>query len=85
MAFVVLSSVGGSAVGPIFGGLMQDHHSLEWNFWIQSIFGGVVQIAHFLWVSNEISVMVDSRSQEETRKVARIECLRCKQKFTVII
>ncbi|KAM9915959.1 hypothetical protein OXX59_010296, partial [Metschnikowia pulcherrima] len=52
VAFVVLSSVGGSALGPIFGGLCQDHLSWRWVFWIQLIFGGVVQIAHF-FVPNE--------------------------------
>lgn len=68
VAFVVLSSVGGSALGPIFGGLCQDHLSWRWNFWIQLIFGGVVQIAHFFLVSEtRVSILMD-REAKRSRK-----------------
>ncbi|GEQ69695.1 hypothetical protein JCM33374_g3369 [Metschnikowia sp. JCM 33374] len=64
VAFVVLSSVGGSALGPIFGGLCQDHLSWRWNFWIQLIFGGVVQLAHFFFVSEtRVSLLVDKEAK----------------------
>ncbi|KAM9929292.1 hypothetical protein OXX59_001290 [Metschnikowia pulcherrima] len=64
VAFVVLSSVGGSALGPIFGGLCQDHLSWRWVFWIQLIFGGVVQIAHFFLVSEtRTSILIDREAK----------------------
>lgn len=68
VAFVVLSSVGGSALGPIFGGLAQDHLSWRWNFWIQLIFGGVVQIAHFFLVSETRSSVLVDREAKRRRK-----------------
>jgi MFS family permease len=37
LAYIVLSSVGGSALGPIFGGLIETHLYWRWNFWIQLI------------------------------------------------
>lgn len=64
VAFVVLSSVGGSALGPIFGGLAQEHLSFRWNFWIQLIFGGVVQIAHFFLVSEtRATALIDKEAK----------------------
>ena len=35
VAFVVFSSVGGTTIGPIFGGFLQQYAALEWNFWTQ--------------------------------------------------
>lgn len=64
VAFVVLSSVGGSALGPIFGGICEDNLSWRWNFWIQLIFGAVVQIAHFFLVSEtRASLLVDREAR----------------------
>lgn len=68
VAYVVLSSVGGSSLGPIFGGLMQDHLGWRWNFWIQLIFGGVVQIAHFFLVSEtRSSIMLDKEAKRRRK------------------
>jgi MFS family permease len=50
VAFVVLSSVGGSTIGAVFGGVIQDNLGLEWNFWLQLIIGVAVQILHFMFV-----------------------------------
>lgn len=68
VAFVVLSSVGGSSLGPIFGGLCQDHLSWRWNFWIQLIFGGVVQIAHFFLVTETRASLLVDREAQRRRK-----------------
>lgn len=54
LAFVVLSSVGGTTVGPIVGAFIQRYLSLQWIFWIQLIFGGVVQIGKWKKSGREI-------------------------------
>lgn len=64
VCFVVLSSVGGSALGPIFGGLMQKYLYWRWNFWIQLIFGGVTQLLHFFLVcETRSSILVDREAK----------------------
>lgn len=50
VAYVVFSSVAGSVVGPVIGGFVQQYASLKWIFWVQLIFGGTVQLIHFLTV-----------------------------------
>jgi len=37
VAYVVLSSVGGASIGPLFGAFIQRHLSWHWNFWVQCI------------------------------------------------
>ncbi|OBA23086.1 MFS general substrate transporter [Metschnikowia bicuspidata var. bicuspidata NRRL YB-4993] len=64
VAYVVLSSVAGSAVGPIFGGIIRDNLSWRWNFWIQLIFGGVVQLIHFFFCAEtRVSLLIDKEAK----------------------
>ncbi|KAI9741540.1 MAG: hypothetical protein M1818_004346 [Claussenomyces sp. TS43310] len=60
VAFVVFSSVGGSVLGPVVGGFVQQWLAWRWNIWIQLIFGGAVQILHFFCVpETRTSIMLD--------------------------
>ncbi|KAE8155213.1 major facilitator superfamily domain-containing protein [Aspergillus avenaceus] len=68
VAYVVLSSVGGTTIGPIFGGMIQQWLKWEWNFWIQLIFGGVTQIVHFFFVSETRATILIDREAKRRRK-----------------
>ncbi|KAI9855314.1 MAG: hypothetical protein M1824_006164 [Vezdaea acicularis] len=68
VAFIVLSSVGGSIVGPVAGSFIQKYLSWRWNFWIQLIFGGVVQVIHFFLVPETRSTILLNREAKRRRK-----------------
>lgn len=68
VAYVVLSSVGGTTIGPIFGGLIQEYLDWHWNFWIQLIFGGVTQFMHFFFVTETRSTILMDREAKRRRK-----------------
>lgn len=68
VAYVVLSSVAGTTIGPLFGGMVQQWLPLEWNFWIQLIFGGVTQLAHLFFVSETRSTILVDREAKRRRK-----------------
>ncbi|KAJ6014150.1 hypothetical protein N7540_008741 [Penicillium herquei] len=60
VAAVVFSSVGGSVLGPVIGGFVEAFLPWRWNIWIQLIFGGFVQIMHFIVVpETRTSVLMD--------------------------
>ncbi|KAJ5172871.1 hypothetical protein N7492_005464 [Penicillium capsulatum] len=61
VAAVVFSSVGGSVLGPVIGGFVEQFLPWRWSIWIQLIFGGFVQIAHLLIVpETRTTVMMDN-------------------------
>ncbi|KAI9924311.1 hypothetical protein AWENTII_002976 [Aspergillus wentii] len=68
VAYVVLSSVAGTTIGPIFGGMIQQWLKWEWNFWIQLIFGGVTQLVHFFFVTETRSTILIDREAKRRRK-----------------
>ncbi|KAF7502696.1 hypothetical protein GJ744_005260 [Endocarpon pusillum] len=68
VAFIVFSSVGGSALGPIFGGFIETYLHYKWVFWIQLIFGVVVQIMHFFIVPETRSSILVDREAKRRRK-----------------
>ncbi|EGV62452.1 hypothetical protein PSN45_001209 [Yamadazyma tenuis] len=69
VAYVVLSSVGGSSLGPIFGGIIADKLDLQWNFWIQMIFGVVVQVLHLLTVpETRSSILIDKEAARRRKE-----------------
>jgi len=68
VAFLVLSSVGGSVVGAIAGAFVAEYKSLPWIFWTQLIVGGCVQAIHlFLNPETRATVLLD-REAKRRRK-----------------
>lgn len=68
VAFVVFSSVGGSILGPVVGGFAEKYLDWRWAIWIQLIFGGVVQIAHLLFVPETRSTIMMDQIAKKRRK-----------------
>jgi MFS family permease len=68
VAFLVLSSVGGSVVGAIVGGFVEDRHPLAWIFWVQLLAGGCVQIMHFFLVPETRATILLDRIAKKRRK-----------------
>ncbi|KAL1982574.1 hypothetical protein VTN96DRAFT_1160 [Rasamsonia emersonii] len=67
VAFIVLSSVAGSAFAPIAGGPVGEYLSWHWNFWIQLIIGGSAQACHFFVPETRCSILV-TREAKRRRK-----------------
>ncbi|KAK4145659.1 major facilitator superfamily domain-containing protein [Dichotomopilus funicola] len=60
VAYIVFSSVGGSVLGPVVGGFVEQYCAWRWNIWIQLIFGVVVQALHLFTVpETRTTVMMD--------------------------
>jgi MFS family permease len=68
VAFLVLSSVGGSVVGAIIGAFVEEYLSLPWIFWIQLIIGGSVQIVHLVCNPETRSTILLDREAKRRRK-----------------
>ena len=68
VAFVVLSSVGGTTIGPIFGGFIEKYLDWRWNFWIQLIFGGFTQLIHFFLVPETRTTILLDKEAKRRRK-----------------
>ncbi|KAJ9629400.1 hypothetical protein H2203_001773 [Taxawa tesnikishii (nom. ined.)] len=68
VAFVVFSSVGGSILGPIVGGFVEQFLPWRWNIWIQLIFGGFVQILHFFLVPETRTTIMMDKIAKKRRK-----------------
>ncbi|KAF2149731.1 putative MFS transporter [Myriangium duriaei CBS 260.36] len=65
VAYVVLASVAGSVLGPIFGGFIGEYLSWRWNFWVQLIFGVFTQILHFLCVpETRVTIILDREAKK---------------------
>ncbi|KAL8721885.1 MAG: hypothetical protein Q9225_001521 [Loekoesia sp. 1 TL-2023] len=68
VAFIVLSSVGGSVLGPVLGGFIQKYQSWEWVFWWQLIFGVATQALHFFLVPETRATILLDREAKKRRE-----------------
>lgn len=68
VAYVVLSSVCGTTIGPVFGGMIQQWLPWKWNFLIQLLFGIVAQLAHLLFVQETRSTILIDREARRRRE-----------------
>ncbi|KAI1778806.1 major facilitator superfamily domain-containing protein [Hypoxylon cercidicola] len=72
LAFIVLSSVGGSILGPIIGGYVEENLHWTWTIWIQLIFGVFVQVLHLFEVpETRPAVMIAEHARELRRSGER--------------
>jgi MFS family permease len=74
VAFLVLSSVGGSVVGAIIGAFVQEYKSLPWLFWTQLIAGGIVQLIHLVANPETRATVLLDREAKRRRKNGDIHC-----------
>lgn len=71
VAFIVLSSVGGSSIGPVVGAFIQKNLAWQCNFWIQLMFGGFVQLVHSFFVSETRSTVLLDHEAKRLRKAGQ--------------
>jgi MFS family permease len=68
VAYIVFSSVGGSVLGPVVGGFVEQYCAWRWNIWIQLIFGGTVQLLHlFTVLETRATIMMDNIAKERRK------------------
>ncbi|KAK0736134.1 MFS multidrug transporter [Apiosordaria backusii] len=68
VAYIVFSSVGGSILGPIIGGFVEEYLHWRWTIWIQLIFGVFVQVLHLLFVPETRTTILLDRIAQKRRK-----------------
>ncbi|KAI2470706.1 major facilitator superfamily domain-containing protein [Annulohypoxylon bovei var. microspora] len=73
LAFIVLSSVGGSIIGPIVGGFIETYLDWTWLIWTQLFVGAYVQVSHCFLVWETRSSVLLGRHAKKLRKARFME------------
>lgn len=68
VAYIVFSSVAGSVVAPVVGGFSTTFLDWHWNFWLQLILGGFVQILHFFVPETRCSILVTREARRRRKR-----------------
>ncbi|RYP68139.1 hypothetical protein DL769_005585 [Monosporascus sp. CRB-8-3] len=68
VAYIVFSSVGGSILGPIVGGFVEQYLHWRWTIWIQLIFGVAVQLLHLFTVPETRTTIMLNKIARKQRK-----------------
>jgi MFS family permease len=69
LAFIVFSSCAGSVVGGIGGGIIQAYLPWRWVFWVQLIFGVIVQLMHYFMVpETNPEALLDREARKRRRQ-----------------
>lgn len=68
IAYVVLSSVLGTSIGPVVAGPITRFLPLAWNFWVQLIFGVVVQVVHFFMPESRSTIIMDREAKRRRKQ-----------------
>ncbi|KAJ5901549.1 sugar transporter [Penicillium taxi] len=63
LAFIVLSSCIGTSIGGVIGGPIERFLGWQWFFWIQLIFGGVVQAIIFFMPESRSTILIDREAK----------------------
>ncbi|KAI0397633.1 MFS general substrate transporter [Xylariaceae sp. FL0594] len=71
LAFIVMSSVGGSIIGPIMGGYVETYMTWRWTIWFQFIVGVTVQLLHLLLVPETRSTVLLNKQAKRLRRNGR--------------
>ncbi|KAG9251180.1 major facilitator superfamily domain-containing protein [Emericellopsis atlantica] len=67
VAYVVLSSVLGTSIGPVVGGPIEKFLPWYWNFWIQLIFGASAQAIHFFMPESRSTIIMDREARRRRK------------------
>ncbi|KAI1086851.1 major facilitator superfamily domain-containing protein [Rostrohypoxylon terebratum] len=70
-SFIVLSSVGGSIIGPIIGGFVEEHLDWRWCIGIQVLFGILVQLIHFFFMPETRATIIMDKCAKQQRKYGK--------------
>lgn len=67
LAFIVLSSCIGTSIGGVIGGPIGRFLNWHWFFWIQLMFGGVVQFIMFFMPESRSTIIMDKEAKRRRK------------------